>query len=356
MNEVATQPSHGLAAMQSAGGIVPAHVNAGAVAIESERAVAEARGKIQIAKMFPRSEASATARFLESCKVREFAEVAIYTVPNRGSGASIRFAEEAARLYGNFKYGHRELSRSTGRSEVEVFAWDMENNNDSTRQITVEHVLDSRNGGAKKLTDQADIDNRIANVASKQMRGRILALLPKTMISLGLAEVRKTLAGDNSEAMSVRVQRMAKAFSEKYGVTDKHLAAYIGHSLDTIMSDELADLQGVFNALKEGAKASDYFDLGTAAATPAGPDLNATIAANKDKDKPAAPLPPSDTPKATPAPRAARTPAQASNVDKTKAAAASNGNAPQQQAKAAPPASDARPEPEDAPPEEGPLF
>lgn len=35
-------------------------VNAGAVSIEQERAIAEARGQIQLAKMFPRSIAEAT--------------------------------------------------------------------------------------------------------------------------------------------------------------------------------------------------------------------------------------------------------------------------------------------------------
>ena len=38
---------------------LPAHVNAGAVTIESDRAVAEAQGKLIIAKRFPRDEARA---------------------------------------------------------------------------------------------------------------------------------------------------------------------------------------------------------------------------------------------------------------------------------------------------------
>lgn len=234
-------------------------LNAGAVSIEQERAIAEARGQIQLAKMFPRSLANAQAQLLEACKSPDFAAQAFYSVPNRGSGPSIRFAEEVARCYGNFEYGHRELSRSDGKSEIEVFAWDKENNNFSKRQITVMHVRDTKNG-SYPLRDQADVDNRIANVASKQMRGRILALLPKSLVALGEAECRKTLAGNNQESLQSRVAKMVAAFSG-YGVTPDNLTAYIGHSVDNCTADDLTDLVGVFNALREGARISDYFEF-----------------------------------------------------------------------------------------------
>lgn len=232
--------------------------NAGAVAIESERAIAEAQGQLVLAKRFPRSMAAAQADFMDACKSEEFAKTAFYTVPNRGTGPSIRFAEEVARCYGNFEYGHRELSRSDGKSEIEVYAWDKERNNRSTRQITVMHILDTKNG-PRKLNDQADIDNRIANIASKQIRGRILALVPKHMVAAGVSECKKTLAGGNDKPISQRIDAMTAAFS-RLGATTAHLETYLGHKLDTTTTDELADLLGIHNAIKEGAPASDYFN------------------------------------------------------------------------------------------------
>lgn len=232
-------------------------MNVGAVAIEQERAIAEARGQMQLAKMFPRSMSAAQADLMEACRSAEFAGQAFYSVPNRGSGPSIRFAEEVGRVYGNFQYGHRELSRGEGKSEIEVYAWDVEKNNRSTRQITVLHIVDTKNG-PKKLTDQADIDNRVANVASKQMRGRILALVPKSLVALGIAECKRTLAGGNDEPMGERITRMISAFA-RLNVTREHLSTYLGRDLDDITQDEFADMIGVYNAIKEGAKASDYF-------------------------------------------------------------------------------------------------
>ena len=214
-------------------------VNAGSVSIEQERAIAEA--------------------LVEACKSPEFAAAAFYSVPNRGSGPSIRFAEEVARCYGNFEYGHRELSRSEGKSEIEVFAWDKQKNNYSKRQITVLHVRDTKSG-SYPLRDQSDIDNRIANVASKQMRGRILALLPKSMVQLGIEECQRTLSGGNQQSISQRVQKMVGAFSN-YGVTPANLTEYIGHSIDNCTADDLTNLVGVFNALREGARVADYFEL-----------------------------------------------------------------------------------------------
>lgn len=236
---------------------LPSHINAGAVAIEQERAVAEAQGKIAVAKKFRRNLAESTVEFLDACKSPEFAGKAFYSVPNRGSGESIRFAEEAARCYGNFEFGHRELSRSEGKSEVEVYAWDVERNNFSRRQITVMHVLDTKNG-PKALRDQADIDNKIANVASKQVRSRILALLPKALVAAGITECKKTLAGGNEKPVSQRIIDMTVAFS-KVGVTSAMLETHLGHKLDQTTIDELADLAGIFNAIKDGTKASEFF-------------------------------------------------------------------------------------------------
>lgn len=232
-------------------------LNAGAVAIEQERAIAEAQGQLTLAKKFPRSVTAAITEFLEACNSPAFASTAFYSVPNRGSGPSIRLAEEAARCYGNFVYGHRELSRSEGKSEIEVYAWDMEKNNRSSRQITVMHVMDTKNG-PRKLTDQADIDNKIANVASKQMRGRILALMPKHMIAAGVEAAKRTLAGNGERPISERLIAMAAAFG-KFGVNNEMLERYLGHPVDNTTIDELADLMGIFNAIKEGAKASDFF-------------------------------------------------------------------------------------------------
>lgn len=245
--------------------------NAGAIAIESERAIAEAQGQLILAKRFPRDLNASYSELMEACKLPALANVAFYKVPRGGSsvtGPSIRLAEEIARVYGNFEFGHRELSRSEagpgqrdfGKSEVEVYAWDKQTNNRSIRQITVLHVMDTKDG-PRKLRDQKDIDDKIANVASKQARGRILAMMPKWMVEAAIEECKKTLAGANDEPISVRVRKMTQAFA-KFGVNTDHIERYLGHKLDDVTLDELVDLMAVYSSIKEGEPASGYFSTG----------------------------------------------------------------------------------------------
>ena len=261
---VATQQPGNPMAPFTAGRALALHVNQGAVAIESERAVAEARGQMQLAKMFPRDLNQVMLEVTHACKLSAMADVAFYTVKQGGSnvtGASIRLAEQLATSLGNIEWGHRELSRQEGtdtnfgRSEIEVYAWDKEKNVRSTRQITVLHVIDTREG-PRRLRDQRDIDNKIANVASKQMRGRLLALLPKWLVEMATQECRKTIAGDNDVPLEQRVRTMVQAF-DKFGVKINLLEAFIGKPLKDIIPDDLVDLQGAYSRLKEGASVQE---------------------------------------------------------------------------------------------------
>lgn len=240
------------------------HVNAGTIEIESSRAIAEAQGKLVIAKRFPRDEARAYSKIIESCKRKGLAEEATYSFPRGGqvvSGPSIRLAEELARAWGNIDYGIRELSRKDGVSEMEAYAWDLETNTSSSQKFSVRHIRDrsDRNGGNIVLTDERDIYELTANQGARRLRARVLAILPPDIVEAALAECRRTLAGDNSEPVADRVRKMIKAF-DKYGVTAAMIEARLGHSLDTVLPDEIADLQGIFNSLKSGmSKAGEWF-------------------------------------------------------------------------------------------------
>lgn len=268
-------------------------INAGAVAIEQERAIAEAQGKLVLAKRFPRDMTAAHAALMAACKSPAFAAVAFYSKPQGGStvsGPSIRMAEQIAQVYGNFDYGHRELSRDDRKSEIEVYAWDMQNNNYTRRQKTVLHVRDTRDG-PKKLRDQTDIDQRINNIASKEMRGLILAMMPKWFVEDAVQECRKTLAGNNEEPLEARVRKMTQAFA-KYGVTTVHLEKHLGHKLDAVLLDELIDLQGIFNSLRDGTPASELFEnTATEDDQPSGVAETARKAAEAKTTEKAAPKP-----------------------------------------------------------------
>jgi hypothetical protein len=247
---------------------VDERTHAGAVAIESQRATAEVQGRMVVAKRFPRSSTAAYARAMEACNRLGLAECAIYKF-NRGGkveGASIRLAEELARVWGNIEYGINELSRTPGSpgnpgtSEMEAFAWDLETNTRSSQRFTVAHIRDKTDGGAQ-LTTERDIYEVTANMGARRMRARILAVLPPELVDDAVEACKKTIKEGGRAPFSEKLRSMAMAFGAM-GINSKMLEDYLKHPIDSTTPDELVDLRGVMQAIKDGAKVSEYFGAG----------------------------------------------------------------------------------------------
>lgn len=242
----------------------PAHVNAGSTEVEIQRAVAEVQASLMIAKARPRDQAQAYMNVIESCRRPSFASKAFYAFPRGGqsvTGPSIRFAEELARLWGNIEYGMRELSNRDGETEMEAFCWDLETNTKSKQSFTVKHERDTRQG-KQTLTDQRDIYELGANLGSRRVRARILAVLPPDLVEAAVEECRRTLSGEGTGNFTDRVKNMLKAF-QSLGVTKAHIEARIGKPVMELLPDEFADLIAIYNSMKDGfSKASEWFGQG----------------------------------------------------------------------------------------------
>lgn len=242
----------------------PKHMNEGAVTIEASRAVAEAQGKLVIAKNFPRNEVEAYAKAMQACKRKSLAEKATYSYPRSGStisGPSIRLAEELARCWGNIDFGVKELSQKEGESEMQAYCWDMETNTISSQTFVVAHVRDTKNNGQQKLATQRDIYENNANMAGRRLRARILAVLPPDLVEAAVAECKKTLAGSNDIPIADRIKKMAVAF-EKFGIKPAVIEKRLGRKLDTMTADDISEYIGIYNSLKDGnTTVSDWFDV-----------------------------------------------------------------------------------------------
>ena len=238
-------------------------INAGAVTIESSKAIAEAQGKLIIAKNFPRDEHLAYAKVIEACKRKSLAEKAIYSFPRSGStisGPSIRLAEELARCWGNVDFGIKELSQKDGESEMSAYCWDMETNTMSSQTFVVAHVRDTKKGQVR-LTEQRDIYENNANMAGRRLRARILAILPPDLVEAAVNECRKTLAGNNDTPISDRINKMVAAFA-KFGVKIETIEKRLGRKIDTMTTEDISEYIGIYNSLKDGNSAiSDWFDV-----------------------------------------------------------------------------------------------
>jgi hypothetical protein len=238
------------------------NINQGTVAIEASRAIAEAQGKLVIAKRFPRDEVSAYAKAMEACQRPTMAEKAFYSFPRGGQtveGPTIRFAEELARCWGNIDYGIKELSQDDGKSEMQAYAWDLETNAQSVQNFTNLH---QREVGKKmqKLTSLRDIYENNANMATRRLRSRILAILPSWFVEDCIAECKKTLAGQNETPLVDRVKKMVVQFA-KLGVTQEQIETRLKKKIDTMNADDFIEYVGIYNAIKQGeSKIADWFE------------------------------------------------------------------------------------------------
>lgn len=264
-NEIIVQENQQLPNMPNMqGGVMPQFndINQGTVLIEQSRAIAEAQGKLVIAKRFPRDEVQAYNRVAQACQRKGIAEKAFYSY-NRGggtvSGPTIRFAEELARCWGNIDYGIKELSQDEGKSEMQAYAWDLETNAQSVQNFTNPHIREV-GGKAKILTSQRDIYEINANMGARRLRSRILAILPTDLVDMAINECKKTLAGNNDEPLIDRVKKMVVAFG-KIGVTQEQIEKRLGRKVDTMTIDDFTDYIGIYNAIKQGeSKIAEWFE------------------------------------------------------------------------------------------------
>lgn len=244
------------------------NINQGTVAIEASRAIAEAQGKLVIAKRFPRNEVAAYAKAMEACQRPTMAAKAFYSFPRGGQvveGPTIRFAEELARCWGNIDYGIKELSQDDGKSEMQAYAWDLETNAQSVQNFTNPHQREktdrkTRTTVMENLTSQRDIYENNANMATRRLRSRILAILPSWFVEDAIAECKKTIAGKNDTPLIDRVKNMVVQFA-KMGVTQEQIERRLKRKIDTMNADDFTTFIGIFNAIKQGeSKIADWFE------------------------------------------------------------------------------------------------
>lgn len=253
----------------------PAPTAEGILATDQARAVAEVQAALVIAASRPRNELRARDRLLQACQRVNLASGALYQY-NRGgtavSGPSIRLAEAAARAWGNMTYGFRELSRRTGESECEAFAWDLETNTKAVRQFSVRHRRDTKKGGYD-LTDERDIYELMANQAQRRVRAAILEIIPGDIMEDAVAECEKTMkanVGNVAEASAKLVQ----AFADM-GIPRESVEKRLGHRIDAIQPAQIIAFRKIYASIKDGmSEPKDWFELptDTGAEPPAQPE------------------------------------------------------------------------------------
>ncbi len=238
-----------------------------AMAVQA-KAMVEAR--YIMAERHPRDFDVVRSKFLHNCERPSFAEVAIYNKPiGKGvTGPSIRFAEAALRCMGNIDTPTFTVYDDDQKRIVRVCTTDLETNVTYTLDVTItktverrkvqqgEEVLGSRlNSYGDKLyilraTDD-DILNKQNALISKAVRTLGLRLVDGDLVDEGMFVVRQTLAKKDKEDPDGAKKKLFDGF-ESLGVLPNQLKEYLGHNNSTLNPKELADLRGLYAALRDG--------------------------------------------------------------------------------------------------------
>ena len=268
LNPYAVGPAQGMQDIQR-------HESGNAIAAEGEaRAIASIKAQVIMAKQFPRDPELAMERILNECKRATLADQAVYSFP-RGkemvTGPSIRLAEMLARNFGNITFGYEELERrpaqggKPGSSVIRAYAWDFETNMVVERKFEVRHWRNLKNGNGYAITDERDIYEYVANMASRRIRACILQIIPGDVTDAAVSACKLT-AGNKISVMMANpqqrgavVSKMVKLY-EGMGVTLDDNTTALGDLFPRLAvdnKDEVVTKEQV-KALMEAAKATGY--------------------------------------------------------------------------------------------------
>jgi hypothetical protein len=223
-----------------------------ATAVEASRAIAQVQMAVTIAQQVPRDEDRAIAKMRRSCSRMELAQKAFYSVPRSGGaveGPTVQLARELARCWGNIDYGVAEMVRddSHGQSEMQAFAWDMEDNARNAETFIVPHKRAGKN--SQLLVDVAAIAENNSSVSARRERKVIYSVLPAWFTTMAQDICRETLRAGDGRELAARVQKTVDDFG-RGGVTVEQLEKRVEKPRAEWTADDVSSLEILLNSLK----------------------------------------------------------------------------------------------------------
>lgn len=261
--------------------------------------------QVQIAKQFPRKLGAFSKKLTEMATFdQETAESCFYTLKRKAKGGetkkivgpSIRLAEMAIQCYGNLRWGGRTVREEERQVVCQGVLHDLENNIAVTVEVSRRITTSS---GARYGDDMIAVTS-MAGVAIC-MRNAAFKGISSHLWKPAYESAMAKAVGDAS-TLTDRRQKMVGAFA-KMGVGVEKLLAFVERStLEEVTLEDLGDLIGAFNGIREGeqtvdetfgkAPASDISmpkskaEAAAETGSPAGTTSGAAVNANPQPDDP----------------------------------------------------------------------
>lgn len=219
---------------------------------------AEIEGAIIIARRFPRNEDKCFGDIAKSCARLRFAENVCYRYPRGGQdvvGLSVYFAKEAARIWGNIRYGFNVTNDTETERTICCWAWDVQTNTKTQYEASFAKLVQRKDKHTKRTEwvepDERDLRELTGNIASRLVRNAILDLLPEDFKRDGEDFANDTLRKNVAADPEAHKKSMILSFSG-LGIDVNQLELYLGHSLGIATPTEISNLRQVYKSVKDG--------------------------------------------------------------------------------------------------------
>lgn len=255
---------------------------------QESKELSEIKGKMFLARQFPRDPEMSLQNVLRECERKDLAEAAQYEFPRGDSvvkGPSIRLVEVLARHWGNIMSGITEVDVQGDTTTIKCFAWDLETNASDEKTFSVKHERSTKKGNYR-LTDERDIYEMVANKGARRKRACLLAVMPGWYVDAALDACDKTLADsltDGNESLEAVIEKTVNAFAG-FGITPEQISTKLNKEIDKLSNNDIVKLRHLYSAIKDGfVKATDAFGIAPAAdpALPTTEEENALETLNK---------------------------------------------------------------------------
>lgn len=226
------------------------------IAQEAAMARAEIESAITIARKFPREPAVCGTELNNACKRPRFAEQAVYAFPRGKSvvkGPSVNLAREAARCWGNIKYGLSIIQDDKGTRKIRGWAWDLQTNTKIESEDSFAKKIQRRTRGQTVYVDAderelRELTNRRGAIC---VRNCLLQLVPRDIIEEAIDQCEATVQSGIDSDPKTALKKIVAAF-DQIGVTADMLAEYLGHPVGQSSPNEIADLRTVWKSISDG--------------------------------------------------------------------------------------------------------
>jgi hypothetical protein len=231
------------------------------------REESEMKAQLWLARESPRDELQCVTKILGACQRPGLAEKALWSYPRGGKtlmGPSVVLAREMARTWGNMRYGSRIVSIDDTHVHVQGFCHDLESNAMRTNEMKFKKAIFRKKGGWIE-PDERDLFELVNRNAAKCERNAVLDVMPRDVLESAIEQAKGTMRaiakGDLGKDSVETIRKLLVAFAQ-IRVHKAMIEKRLGHSIDNIDDEELADLRAVYGSLEAGnSKVAEHFEI-----------------------------------------------------------------------------------------------